>query len=259
MADLKISQLTGATTPLAGTEVLPIVQSGATKKVATDDLTVKNVRSNATTGILQVAGPATAATRTMTVPDANFTAARIDAGQTFTGTQTVSGGDVVIATASKGIIGTASNGDIPITPNGTGVVVIGNGNSAKQQRIRTQKHTFYATKSITANTVFFEIDFGSEVGAAIVDIVASGTAPGNDNIRLCARYFCDKNSGGTVTATAIDIQGTTTMLSAVASGTKVQFTAEYIATVGNQNNFYGIEVLCVGGETAENIVTATLI
>lgn len=39
MADLKISQLTGATTPLAGTEVLPIVQSGSTVKVSVANLT----------------------------------------------------------------------------------------------------------------------------------------------------------------------------------------------------------------------------
>jgi uncharacterized protein YqfA (UPF0365 family) len=39
MADTKISALTAATTPLAGTEVLPIVQSGVTKKVAVSDLT----------------------------------------------------------------------------------------------------------------------------------------------------------------------------------------------------------------------------
>lgn len=39
MADKKISQLTAATTPLAGTEVLPIVQSGSTVKVAVSDLT----------------------------------------------------------------------------------------------------------------------------------------------------------------------------------------------------------------------------
>ena len=39
MSDKKISQLTGASTPLAGTEVLPLVQSGATKKVAVADLT----------------------------------------------------------------------------------------------------------------------------------------------------------------------------------------------------------------------------
>jgi hypothetical protein len=39
MADKKISALTGAATPLAGSEVLPIVQSGATVKVSVDNLT----------------------------------------------------------------------------------------------------------------------------------------------------------------------------------------------------------------------------
>ena len=39
MADKKISALTAASTPLAGTEVLPIVQSGATVKVAVSNLT----------------------------------------------------------------------------------------------------------------------------------------------------------------------------------------------------------------------------
>ena len=39
MPDVKISALTGATTPLAGTEVLPIVQSSSTVKVSVADLT----------------------------------------------------------------------------------------------------------------------------------------------------------------------------------------------------------------------------
>lgn len=39
MADLKISQLTAATTPLAGTETLPIVQSSTTKQVSVTNLT----------------------------------------------------------------------------------------------------------------------------------------------------------------------------------------------------------------------------
>ena len=39
MADTKISALTASTTPLAGTEVLPIVQAGATVKVAVSNLT----------------------------------------------------------------------------------------------------------------------------------------------------------------------------------------------------------------------------
>jgi hypothetical protein len=110
MADLKISQLTSATLPLAGTEVLPIVQSSSTKKVATDNLTVKNVRSNATTGILQVAGPGASTTRIMTVPDANFTAARTDAAQSFTGDQTLSTGNLIIGTSGKGIDFSATSG-----------------------------------------------------------------------------------------------------------------------------------------------------
>ena len=39
MADVKISGLPAATTPVAGTEELPIVQSGATKKVSINNLT----------------------------------------------------------------------------------------------------------------------------------------------------------------------------------------------------------------------------
>ena len=39
MANSKISALTSATTPLAGTEVLPIVQSGVTKQVSVANLT----------------------------------------------------------------------------------------------------------------------------------------------------------------------------------------------------------------------------
>jgi hypothetical protein len=89
MADKKISALTAATTPLDGTEVLPIVQSGATVKVANNDLRPKQIQSNATSGVLQVAGPASAATRVMTTPDANFTVARTDAAQTFNANQTV--------------------------------------------------------------------------------------------------------------------------------------------------------------------------
>jgi hypothetical protein len=109
MANTKISALTSATTPLAGTEVLPIVQSSATVKVATNDLTVRNIRANATTGILQVTGPTAGTTRVATVPDANWTAARTDAAQSFTGDQTLSTGNVIFSTSGKGIQGTTTN------------------------------------------------------------------------------------------------------------------------------------------------------
>lgn len=86
MADKKISQLTGATTPLAGTEVLPIVQSGSTVKVSVDDLT-KGKTVNATTFDTDVAA----------------------AGVTLSGT-------------TLSADGTDTNIDINITPKGTGEV-----------------------------------------------------------------------------------------------------------------------------------------
>jgi hypothetical protein len=103
MADKKISQLVGAATPLDGTEVLPIVKSGSTVKVANNDLRPKQIQSNATSGVLQVVGPTAAATRVMTVPDTNFTAARTDAAQTFTGNQAISAGTLEVSSASAGV------------------------------------------------------------------------------------------------------------------------------------------------------------
>ena len=122
MADLKISALTSASTPLAGTEVLPIVQSSATKKVTVDDLTVKNVRSNSTTGLMQITGPAAGQTRVMTTPNANFTVARTDAAQTFTGTQKLASGFLT----DNGTTGGMSNG-VPLTIfalNGAGLYTV---------------------------------------------------------------------------------------------------------------------------------------
>jgi len=59
MANVKISALTSASTPLAGTEVLPIVQSSATVKVAVSDLTAGRdvtAASLTTTGNVGVGG-----------------------------------------------------------------------------------------------------------------------------------------------------------------------------------------------------------
>jgi len=64
MADKKISALTASSTPLAGTEVLPIVQSSATVKVAVSDLTAGRAVSAAslsTTGSVSIAGLGTGA------------------------------------------------------------------------------------------------------------------------------------------------------------------------------------------------------
>jgi len=68
MADAKISQLTAATTPLAGTEVLPIVQSGSTVKVAVSNLTAGRAVSMASGAI---SGDLTVDTNTLYVDSTN--------------------------------------------------------------------------------------------------------------------------------------------------------------------------------------------
>ena len=55
MADLKISALTASTTPLAGTEVLPIVQSSTTKQVSVANLTAGRAISALSTTVVGAA------------------------------------------------------------------------------------------------------------------------------------------------------------------------------------------------------------
>jgi hypothetical protein len=172
MADKKISALTAASTPLAGTEVLPIVQSSTTVKVATNDLTVRNIRANATTGILQITGPVDASTRVATVPDANFTVARTDAAQSFTGNQTLSTGNLVIGTSGKGIDFSATPGtgtselfadyeEGTWTPVPTGLTIVGTaGYTATYTKIgRVVYFNLQVTSTVstasTANTTYF--------------------------------------------------------------------------------------------------------
>ena len=107
MANSKISGLTAATTPLAGTEELALLQT-SDKRITVDNFAAGAVKSNATTGVLQVVGPVAASTRVMTTPDADFSVARTDTLQTFTGDQTLSNGNIVQGTAAKGINFTAN-------------------------------------------------------------------------------------------------------------------------------------------------------
>tara|TARA_R110002126_G_scaffold164268_2_gene312142 strand:- start:709 stop:1329 length:621 start_codon:yes stop_codon:yes gene_type:complete len=94
MADLKISALPAATVPLAGTEVLPIVQSGATRQVSIDNLTT---------------GKAVSAT---TVNATTFDTVVAAAKTTLSGTTLAASG-------------TDANISLTLTPKGTGVVTNG--------------------------------------------------------------------------------------------------------------------------------------
>jgi hypothetical protein len=80
MANVKISNLTAATTPVAGTEVLPIVQSGATVKVSIANLTAGRSVSatglalaGSTSGTVTLTAKAVAGSSTFRLPSADGT------------------------------------------------------------------------------------------------------------------------------------------------------------------------------------------
>ena len=63
--------------------------------------TASNLLSNATTGVMQITGPGTGTTRVMTIPNANFTVARLDGAQTFTAAQTIEGTTQIFTVGSS--------------------------------------------------------------------------------------------------------------------------------------------------------------
>jgi len=180
MADAKISALTTASA-LAGTEVLPIVQSSTTKKVAVNDLTVKNIRSNATTGLLQIAGPTAAATRTMTVPDANFTAARTDAAQTFTGVQTFSSDLVVNGIAvGKGASSVATNTAVGVSALAANVA--GSLNAAFGRTALMLNTSGIENTAIGGNALQSNVGGNSNVGVGTYSLVLNVSGAANTGV-----------------------------------------------------------------------------
>jgi hypothetical protein len=112
MADTKISALTASTTPLAGTEVLPIVQSSTTKKVAVSDLTAGRAVSAASLALTSSPLPTTSGGTALTSFTANgivyassTSALATSSGLTFDGTNfsiSTSGNPVALLKTSGG-------------------------------------------------------------------------------------------------------------------------------------------------------------
>jgi hypothetical protein len=126
MADLKISQLTGASTPLAGTEVLPIVQSSATVKVAVSNLTAGRavsmasaaIGSGATTlGLVEIQTGATTAALWVQSggTTGSYTIADFRNGSNTPSLQVLANNNVVVASLGTGLV--YSNGGVLTSTN----------------------------------------------------------------------------------------------------------------------------------------------
>jgi hypothetical protein len=110
MADSKISALPASTTPLAGTEVLPIVQSSTTKQVSVANLTAG--RDIAATSLTTAAVQATNSGGLTLKNSGGTTQLSLGAG----------GGDNITLSVATNI--TPANAAVAISPTGTGTVTI---------------------------------------------------------------------------------------------------------------------------------------
>lgn len=148
MADAKISALPAASTPLAGTEVLPIVQSGVTDKVAVSDLTAGRAVSAASltltttplaatsggtgssaaftnTGVVYASSTSALATgSTLTFDGTDFANTnKISAGRFVPTGSTVPSNGMYLSAANT--LGWATNSTLRLTLNSTGQMGLG--------------------------------------------------------------------------------------------------------------------------------------
>lgn len=127
MADTKISALTVATTPLAGTEVLPIVQSGVTKQVSVANLTAGRAVSADSLTLTGSPLPATSGgtgQSSYAVGDllyASTTTALSKLADVATGNALISGGVGVAPSWGKIGLATHVSGTLGTTNGGTGL------------------------------------------------------------------------------------------------------------------------------------------
>ena len=232
--DKKISALDPASLPLAGTEVLPIVQLGVTVKVASNDLTVKNIRSNNTSGLLQITGPGAATTRTMTVPNADFTVLSTSDIGTAVPSPTGTGASGTWGISVTGNAGTATNGVVTtgsyadptwitslagskitgnITGNAgnvTGTVAVANGGTGQTTYTDGQLLIGNSTgNTLTKATLTAGSGVSITNGSGAITIASSGqisggapvTATNDYTVAANVSYIINNKSGSTQTVT----------------------------------------------------------
>lgn len=168
MADSKISALPASTTPLAGTEVLPIVQSSTTKQVSVADLTV----GRAVTGLTFIPSGSSAPTNGVFLPAANSVGistnslerCRVDAS-----------GNLLVGATASGV----SNGGMQLLPAGNGAsipLIASSGNSSSNAEVTM------AVYSTSAAQYQFYVGYAGTVFARSIVISALSDARLKENI-----------------------------------------------------------------------------
>jgi hypothetical protein len=210
MADLKISQLPAATVPLAGTEVLPIVQSGATKQVSVDNLTT----GKAVSATSLTATTVTATTVNGTTFDTNIAAA----GVTLAGTTLAADG-------------TDTNISITLTPKGSGVVTTAASYSDGAGKLRAIPQSGSA-KTTSYTLAVTDVGEFIEIGTSGAIVVPDATFSAGDAVVLF------NNTSGNITITL-------SITTAYLAGTDADKATLTLATRGVANVLFISGTVCV--------------
>ena len=257
MADVKISALPASTTPLAGTEVLPIVQSGSTVQVSVANLTAGravSALSLTSTTTLGVTGTSTlSGNAIISVTDNTNAALRIT--QLGTGNALVvedststDATPFVINTSGQvglGIGGTSIPGgaSIYVTSDGTAyydTILVRAGDNAGAQTLdfRKTRGTVAAPASVSnadtlANIVFRGYDGTGNIQSASIQAYVDGTPGTND---MPGRLVFSTTADGAATPTErmrISSAGIVTM-SAYGAGAATFSAAGVISSVSDE-------------------------
>ena len=245
MADKKISALTASTTPLAGTEVLPIVQGASTVKVSVDNLTagraVNALSATTTAGLRNTsAGSDTASTPdglfltdasnknvivqlgasgglSSFVYEAGGAGWRRVAGLLTNGNSVVDVGNVVIGTAGKGI-------DFSATTHAAGMT----SELLNDYEEGTWTPAWGGTTSNPTNTYSTQTGTYTKIGNRVtcwLEIATATTSGGSGNLRItglpftatgslslktdyAATFLSNFPSGGVASGTTVNLTGT---------------------------------------------------
>jgi len=209
MADLKISQLPAATTPLAGTEVLPIVQSGGTVQVSVNNLTAGKAVAAST-----VTATTVTATTLVGSLDTNVAAAKL----------TVSGTSAVAS-------GTDGDINITLTPKGTGVVTTAASYSDAAGKLRAIPQSGSA-KTTTYTLATTDVGEFIEVGTSGAIVVPNATFAAGDAVVIF------NNTSGSITITL-------SITTAYKAGTDVDQATLSLATRGVCSILFISGTVCV--------------
>ena len=148
MANAKISALPAATTPLTGSEELPIVQSGVTDKVTVANLTAGRALAASTTTITSANAAALAVGAngaTNPVLSVNAATGSVATGVTVVGAAATGG--VNVAAISSG-----TNENLTINAKGSGTITLNNtatGNVVMGQNVTVSKGIAFTAQSLS--------------------------------------------------------------------------------------------------------------